>query len=299
MYIYTEKTQFTNFKRDTMWNYTEKVRDHYLNPRNVGELTEPDGFGEVGNITCGDALRLTFKLDKEGKVSDIRFKTFGCGSAIASASVLTEMCKGKTLDEIKKITNKDIAGALDGLPKEKMHCSVMGQEALDAAIRFYESGGQKTQPAVKEGTVVCTCFGVTDKEIEAAVRDNKLSTIEEVTNFTKAGGGCGGCHGEIQNIIDRVRSVKHLEPPKAAVRLTTLQKIDRIRTVLEKEIKPLLARDGGDCEFVDIDGDRVFLRLTGHCAGCAFSTMTLKQVIEKTLRQKVADELSVELAKEE
>jgi NifU-like protein len=195
-----------------MWDYTEKVRDHYLHPRNVGEITDPDGFGEVGNITCGDALRLTFKLDPSGKIADIRFKTFGCGSAIASASVLTEMCKGKTLDEVKKITNKDIAGALDGLPKEKMHCSVMGQEALDAAIRYFESGGKETKPALKEGTIVCTCFGVTDKEIEAAVRSNNLTTVEEVTNFTKAGGGCGGCHTEIQKIIDRVRSIKRPAP---------------------------------------------------------------------------------------
>ena len=185
-----------------MWNYTEKVRDHYLHPRNVGEIENPDGFGEIGNITCGDALRLTFKLDKDGKVEDIRFKTFGCGSAIASASVLTEMCKGKTLDEIKKITNKDIADALGGLPREKMHCSVMGQEALEAAISFFESGGKISPQAHKEGHVVCTCFGITDKEIEKAVIENGLKTVDDVTNFTKAGGGCGGCRDEIQKIID-------------------------------------------------------------------------------------------------
>lgn len=152
-----------------MWDYTEKVRDHYLHPRNVGELRNPDGFGEVGNLMCGDALRLTFKLDEKGKIADIRFKTFGCGSAIASASALTEMCKGKTIEEVRMISNKDIAKALGGLPKEKMHCSVMGQEALDAAIRFYESGGKVKSPANKEGKILCTCFSVTDKEIENAV----------------------------------------------------------------------------------------------------------------------------------
>jgi NifU-like protein len=279
-----------------MWDYTEKVRDHYLHPRNVGEITDPDGFGEVGNITCGDALRLTFKLDKNGKIADIRFKTFGCGSAIASASVLTEMCKGKTIDEVKKITNKEIAKALDGLPKEKMHCSVMGQEALDAAVRFYESGGKETKPAVKEGTIVCTCFGVTDREIETAVRENNLTTVEEVTNFTKAGGGCGGCHNEIQKIIDRVRSIKRSVPAQPAPRLTTLQKIDGIRQTLETDVKPLLERDGGSCELVDLDGTTVYVRLSGHCAGCAFSTMTLTEVIEKKLRQAVSDDLRVKLA---
>jgi NifU-like protein len=277
-----------------MWDYTEKVRDHYLHPRNVGEIPDPDGFGEVGNITCGDALRLTFKLDKKGRIADIRFKTFGCGSAIASASVLTEMCKGKTIDEVKRITNKEIADALGGLPKEKMHCSVMGQEALDAALRFYESGGKETKPAVKEGTVVCTCFGVTDREIETAVRANNLTTVEEVTNFTKAGGGCGGCHSEIKKIIDRVRSIQHT----TTARLTTLQKIDLIRRTLETDVKPLLERDGGSCELVDLDGTTVYVRLTGHCVGCAFSTMTLTEVIEKKLRQNVSDDLRVRLAEE-
>jgi NifU-like protein len=279
-----------------MWDYTEKVRDHYMHPRNVGEIPDPDGFGEVGNITCGDALRLTFKLDKNKKIADIRFKTFGCGSAIASASVLTEMCKGKSIDEVKKITNKEIAEALDGLPKEKMHCSVMGQEALDAAIRFYESGGRETKPAVKEGTIICTCFGVTDREIETAVRKNNLTTVEEVTNFTKAGGGCGGCHSDIQKIIDRVRSIQRAVPAQPAARLTTLQKIDLIRTTLERDVKPLLERDGGSCELVDLDGNTVYVRLAGHCDGCAFSTMTLAEVIEKKLRQNVADDLRVKLA---
>jgi len=281
-----------------MWDYSEKVRDHYLNPRNVGEISNHAGFGEVGNISCGDALRLTFKLDPDGRVKDILFKTFGCGSAIASASVLTEMCKGRTLEEVKKITNKDIAQALDGLPKEKMHCSVMGQEALDAAIRYYESGGAITKPAMKEGTIVCTCFGVTDKEIESAVRENNLTTVDEVTNFTKAGGGCGGCHEEIRKIIDRVHSTKHVDRPKQAARLTTLQKIDRIRQSLEADVMPLLAQDGGSCELADVEGNTVFVRLTGHCAGCAFSSMTLAQVIEKKLRQNVSDELRVELAEE-
>ena len=154
-----------------MWDYTEKVRDHYLHPRNVGEIEQPDGFGEIGNITCGDALRLTFKLDTEGKVADIKFKTFGCGSAIASASVLTEMCKGKTIEDIKKISNNDIALELGGLPREKMHCSVMGQEALEAAVTFYETGGKTAEPQVKHGKVVCTCFNVTEAEIEQAVRE--------------------------------------------------------------------------------------------------------------------------------
>jgi NifU-like protein len=278
-----------------MWDYTDKVRDHFLNPRNAGEIENPDGIGEVGNITCGDALRLTFKLDENGKIKDAKFKTFGCGSAIASASALTELIKGKTLDEAAGVTNADIAQALDGLPREKMHCSVMGQEALEAAIAFYKSGGKKTAPPVKEGTVVCTCFNVTDREIERAIIENKLTTVEDVTNFTKAGGGCGGCHEQIREMLDKINGVPAPQGGRPAVRLTTLQKIDRIREVISADIRPILAKDGGDCELVDVDGNEVTIRFKGHCNGCAFSAMTLVSVVEKKLREKVADTLVVKM----
>jgi NifU-like protein len=278
-----------------MWEYTDKVRDHFLNPRNAGEIENPDGFGEVGNITCGDALRLTFKLDEAGRIKDAKFKTFGCGSAIASASALTEIIKGKTLEEAEKITNGDIAGVLDGLPKEKMHCSVMGQEALEAAIEFYKSGGKKTSPPVKEGKVVCTCFNITDREIERAIKENKLTTVEDVTNFTKAGGGCGGCHEQIQEMLDSINGGSELAVPHATLRLTTLQKIDRIRDVLQKEIRPILANDGGDCELVDVDGNEVTVKFKGHCKGCAFSNNTMVSVVQKKLREKVAESLIVKM----
>jgi len=280
-----------------MWDYTDKVREHYLHPRNVGEIENPDGFGEIGNITCGDALRLTFTLDDNGRVDDIKFKTFGCGSAIASASVLTEMCKGKTLEEIKKISNKDIADALGGLPREKMHCSVMGQEALEAAITFFESGGKITEAPHKHGKVVCTCFNITEEEIEIAVKENGLTTLEDVTNFTKAGGACGNCHDEIRAIINRITGAK--APAPAAVPLKTmtlLQKIDLIKSVIEHDVKPVLQQDGGSCELIDLDGDAVIVKLTGHCAGCAFSSMTLVSVVEKKLREKVSPDLTVKLA---
>jgi NifU-like protein len=280
-----------------MWEYTDKVRDHYLHPRNVGEIEHPDGLGEIGNMTCGDALRLSFKLDENKRIQDIRFKTFGCGSAIASASILTELCKGKTLDEVKKISNKDIADALGGLPREKMHCSVMGQEALEAAINYYETGGEKTRPKEKEGTIVCKCFGITDLEIEKAVKENNLTTIDDVTNFTKAGGACGGCHDEIRKIIDRVRNVQKasIAQQQRPSKLTTLQKIDLIRQVLTDDVRPLLQKDGGDCELADVDGNDVYIRFVGHCQGCAFSNLTLVSVVEKTLKEKVSDQLSVKL----
>jgi NifU-like protein len=276
-----------------MWDYTDKVRDHFLNPRNVGEIANPDGMGEVGNITCGDALRLTFKLDDQKKIADIKFKTFGCGSAIASASALTELCKGKTLEEASKITNKDIAATLDGLPKEKMHCSVMGQEALEAAISYYKTGGIKTATTHKEGSVVCTCFNVTDKEIERAIKENNLKTVDDVTNFTKAGGGCGGCREQLQQMLDTINVATDSAQPAATTPLTMLQKIDKIREVIQKDIKPILVADGGDCELVDIVGNDVFIRFIGQCKGCAFSNLTLISVVENKLKEKVSQQLVV------
>ena len=277
-----------------MWEYTDKVRDHFMNPRNVGEIENADGIGEVGSLACGDALTLYFKLDDTGRIADAKFKTFGCASAIASSSALTEMIKGIPLEEAATVTNQDIAEYLGGLPKEKMHCSVMGREALEAAIANYRG----IPLPMAEGEVVCECFGVTDLEVKRAIEENKLQTVEEITNFTKAGGGCGKCIPRLEEILREVRhEAKPLILDQRPGRLTTLQKIKRIEEVLEREVRPALRKDGGDIELIDVDGDFVIVSLRGACGTCKKSQTTLKEYVEKKLREQVLDTLIVEEGK--
>ncbi len=283
-----------------MWEYTEKLKDHFFNPRNVGEIENPDGVGEVGSLACGDALKLTFKLDGNGKIEDARFKTFGCASAIATSSVLTEFIKGKTVDQAAAVTNKDIADYLGGLPEQKMHCSVMAREALEAAIENYRCGGDKKQKL--EGNIVCTCFGVTDKEIERVVRENNLTTVEEVTNYCKAGGGCGGCKPQIENIIRSIqpqtqKQVSPKAPPKDR-KLTNIQKIQLIQQTINEQIRPALRAHGGNIELVDVEGDKVIVAFRGMCAQCKLAEFTMKDDVEAKLKEFVTDSLYVEEDKE-
>ena len=279
-----------------MWEYTDKVKDHFLHPRNVGEIEDADGTGEVGSLACGDALRFTFKLDADGRITDAKFKTFGCGSAIASASALTEMVMGKTLEEAAQITNQDIADFLGGLPREKMHCSVMGREALEAAIHNYRTG--ETMIKNLEDHIVCTCFGVSENEIRRVVTENSLTTVDEVTNFCKAGGGCGMCRDDIQAIIDGVRDAAQTARPLPATpapkkRLSNLQKIKMIEEIIDREIRPQLQKDGGDIELIDIEGDRVIIAFRGMCAGCQSAAFTRQDFIQAKLREFVDPDITV------
>lgn len=272
-----------------MWEYTEKVKDHFLNPRNVGVIENADGIGEVGSLACGDALKLTFKLDENKRINDVKFQTFGCASAIASSSALTEIIKGLTIEEAEEITNEDIAKYLGDLPKEKMHCSVMGRDALEQAIANYRGEAEKEI----EGEIVCECFGVTDLEIERAIKENNLSTIEDVTDYVKAGGGCGNCHERIQEIIDSMHG-KEPRAKRKSERLTNIKKIKLIEETLDREIKPALKKDGGDIELIDVDGNIVLVKLRGTCATCSASQVTLKNYVETKLRELVTSELVVE-----
>lgn len=303
-----------------MWNYTDKVKDYFFDPKNAGVIDNPDGVGEVGSISCGDALRLMIKVDPETMViTDAKFQTFGCGSAIASSSALTELVIGKTIDEAKKITNQDIADFLGGLPPEKMHCSVMGHEALLAAIANY-TGEELAEDDHEEGALLCKCFGIDEGMVERAVRGNKLTSLEQLTAYTKAGGACKTCHEKLEEKLAEVNAemvtegmltsaeaftpggakpaakaapliqisplaaeAKKAQPVKPG--MTNLQKIMIIQQAIE-DLRPHLQADGGDVELVDVDGDSVFVHLKGACSGCQMSSITL-QGVQGALMEKL------------
>lgn len=285
-----------------MWDYSEKVKEHFFDPKNAGAVADANGIGEVGSISCGDALRLTLKVDPETEIiEDAGFQTFGCGSAIASSSALTEIIKGKTLDEALQVSNQDIADFLDGLPPEKMHCSVMGREALQAAVANYR--GEVWTDDHEEGALICKCFAVDEVMIEETILANNLRTVEEVTNYTKAGGGCSSCHEGIEGVLTRVLAAKGetfvpagvgaavaAKPaPKAApapapsAASGLIKRIRIIEGVLDK-VRPALQADNGDVELVEVDGKTVYVHLTGACSGCQMAAMTLggiqQQLIE-------------------
>lgn len=290
-----------------MWNYTDKVKEHFFNPKNAGVLENANAVGEVGSITCGDALKLMMNVNPDTQVIEAaRFQTFGCGSAIASSSALTEMIIGKTVDEALNLTNRDIADYLGGLPPEKMHCSVMGAEALRAAIAAYK--GEEWDDDHEEGELVCKCFGIDAAMIERAVTVNGLTTLEEVTHYTKAGGSCQTCHEKIEDVLDTVLAksgalkpakshapgtvgldaILPLKPkeaaPAAPAKLTNVQRMQAIMMAIE-EIRPQVQKDGGDVELVDIDGKDIYVRLSGACSGCSQSAGTMMGVQMKLVEK--------------
>ncbi|QLE57154.1 Fe-S cluster assembly protein NifU [Nostoc sp. TCL26-01] len=298
-----------------MWDYTEKVLELFYDPKNQGVIEENGepgvkvATGEVGSIACGDALRLHIKVEvASDKIIDSRFQTFGCTSAIASSSALTEMIKGLTLDEALKVSNKDIANYLGGLPEAKMHCSVMGQEALEAAIYNYRGIPLAAHDDDDEGALVCTCFGVSENKVRRIVVENSLTTAEQVTNYIKAGGGCGSCLAKIDDIIKDVKenkAVRNLNTKNGkntteiaksgqARPLTNVQKIALIQKVLDEEVRPVLIADGGDVELYDVDGDIIKVILKGACGSCSSSTATLKIAIESRLRDRISPNILVE-----
>ena len=270
-----------------MWDYSEKVIEHYKNPKNVGSIEDADAIGEAGSLSCGDMLKLYLKVDEKGIITDAKFQTFGCGSAVASSSILTEMVIGKHIDEARKITNKQIVDELGGLPPEKMHCSVMGHEALEAAIADYYNE-EITIKHDDEEEIICHCFHITRPFLENEIKNNGLKTIDDVINYTKAGGACGRCQGKIKEILDEINTGKVSE-----TKLTKTQLIIKINNIIEKFISPELRKDGGDVELIDVEENKVKVKLTGRCLMCNRSQLTLTHFVEATLREHVDENIEI------
>ncbi len=279
-----------------MWDYTDKVKELYTKPKNVGVIEDANAVGEVGSIVCGDALTLYLKIE-DGIIKDAKFQTFGCGSAIASSSALTEMIIGKTVEEAEKITNRDIVEFLGGLPEQKMHCSVMGREALDKALANWR-GEKIAEEEAHEGEIVCQCFGVTDTLIRKVIRENNLKTVEDITNYTKAGGACGSCIHKLEDILQEELKLKQscAESPVTGEKkkpLTNIRRMQLVNETITDVIRPILQKDGGDIELLDVDGKKVYVALRGTCSHCVASMVTLKNLVEAKLREFVEEDIEV------
>lgn len=192
------------------WVYTDTVKDHFMNPRNLwkeGENFSPDGIGEVGSLACGDQMRVGIKVEN-GKISDLRWLTYGCASAIASTSMMSEMAVGMSLEEAYHLTPDMITSALGGLPEHKFHCSVLGDKALRAAIDDYLEKNNMPNPYRNStAKILCECKGVTDVQIEELVKSGRCLTFDALSAETGCSTACGKCRNRI---IEALEEYKHI-----------------------------------------------------------------------------------------
>jgi len=315
------------------WNYSQKTTDLFMAAvqgkpgSHLGEIEDPDGFGEHGSIACGDALRFTFRVDRnpndpsKDRITEARYLTFGCTSAIAASEALCAIIEDGDYTPIGalEITNQDIVNYLEGLPQAKIHCSVMGAEALEAAVFNWaqkrgvdlaDLGIDISRDEQEEGRLVCTCFGLTEPYIERKIEELELKTIPDITNAIKAGGACMSCHhtpGGLQDILNKVwgqqpTAFKELpilptarEPRKAGPprEMSPFKFAKLVETVLDEHVRPQLAKDGGDIEIVDIKDQVIYVGLTGACSNCMGSTNTIKMLVEQALKDRIDERIRV------
>ncbi len=310
------------------WNYSEKTKQLFMDAvqgkpgSHLGEVDDPDGLGEHGSIACGDALRFTFKVQQhhcdplQDVITEARYLTFGCTSAIAASEALCTIIEQGDFTPIKalEISNDDIVQFLEGLPDQKIHCSVMGAEALAAAVFNWaqkrgvdlEALGVDILPEeTEEGRLVCKCFGLTEPYLLRKIKELGLKSIAELTAATKAGGACMTCHhqpGGLQDLLDQVwgsgagaeSAVAHApaEPAAPAV-LSSFQFMKRVEQVLDGYVRPMLKQDGGDLELIDIKDRTVYVRLAGACSSCVGAGQTLKLLVERSIKEQVDEKARV------
>jgi NifU-like protein len=294
-------------------------------------MTEPDGVGEHGSIACGDAMRFMFKVERNtdpllDKIVEAKYLTFGCTSAIAASEALCQIIEDRHLTPIEalKITNQDIVDFLEGLPEQKIHCSVMGAEALQAAVFDWAKKRGVSANALgidihaeeqEEGRLVCKCFSLTEPYIKRKIKELNLHTIPELTSAIKAGGACMSCQhspGGLQDILNEVWGTEKKDTPNLALPIlgstvqplgliapvdsTTLspfQFAKKVEKLLNEYLRPIVQKDGGDLELIDIKDMMVYVELRGACADCAGAGQTLKHLVERTMREQIDDRIRV------
>ncbi|MFH1755517.1 MAG: iron-sulfur cluster assembly scaffold protein [Candidatus Latescibacterota bacterium] len=313
------------------WEYSEKTKQLFMDAvhgkpgTHMGEIENPDGTGEHGSIACGDALRFTFRVERHATdptkdvIVEAKYLTFGCTSAIAASEALCCLIEEGNYTPINALTieNADIVAYLNGLPEQKIHCSVMGAEALQAAVFNWASKrgvdlqllGVDIHPEEQEeGLIVCKCFSLSDPYIRRKVKELNLRTIPEITNAIKAGGACMTCHhapGGLQDILTDVWGAS--PPPKVTSlsdksssgaggdmdSLSPYQASKKIEKAMDDYIRPMLQKDGGDLEIIDIKDHLIYVQLQGACVDCVGAGQTLRMLVEKTLKDVVDERIRV------
>ncbi len=307
----------------TIWDeYSQKVTDLMNNPRNMGEITQEqaDEMGaklivaDFGAESCGDAVRLYWAVDPHTDIIlESKFKSFGCGTAIASSDTMAELCRGKTVDEAVRITNIDVEKAMrdtpdvPAVPPQKMHCSVMAYDVIKKAAAQYKGVSMES---FEEEQIVCECARVSLSTLKEVIRLNDLTTIEQITDYTKAGAFCKSCirpggHEEkdiyLVDILDEYLKERALKIADDDVqdfdKLPIVQKLKAIEKVIDENIRQMLIMDGGDIEILDIkENDActdIYIRYLGACQGCASANTGTLYAIESTLNQKLGSMIRV------
>jgi NifU-like protein len=300
-----------------LWGqYSKIVGERMNNPRYFGELTEEDakkrGLKLIsvvhGQVQCGDAVQLFWLVNDEGIIREAKFKTFGCGTAIAASDMMCELCLGKHVDEASKITNLEVEKALrddpdvPAVPGQKMHCSVMAYDVIRKAAAAYKGEDFKAF----DQDIVCECARVSRATIESAIRVNDLKTVEEITNYTKAGGYCRSCirpGGHEQRkvyLVDILRETREKmraeEGRKGFKDLGLAEKLSLVDKVVKEDIQPMLAHDGGGLQVTGITGATVTISYSGACAGCVAAGKGTLDFVQDKLRQKIDSGITVEIA---
>ncbi len=309
--------------------YSEKVQERMNNPVAMGELNQADADAKGGRLivadfgaeSCGDAVRLFWIVDeKTDMILDSKFKSFGCGTAIASSDAMAELCMGKTVDEAILITNTEVEAFLrddDGtpaVPPQKMHCSVMAYDVILEAAAQYKGVDRET---LANQDIVCECARVTKQELITAIKDNDLKTIEEVIETTKAGSFCKSCirpggHepkdiylvdilADVREEMDRTKLEEAANTTETGTnsfdKMTIVQRIKAVDVVIDEYIRPMLVMDGGDMEIIDIKENLpyydIYIRYLGACGSCASGSTGTLYAIESTLRAKVDENIRV------